>query len=56
MWFRVKGKVFLVPAMKAYSWSRGIASLILNISTRWECMGNFKSWLLYPRKEGWVGS
>jgi hypothetical protein len=33
---KVKSKVFLVHAMKAYRRSRGIASFVLNLGTRWK--------------------
>ena len=32
---KVKGKVFLVGAMKAYRGNRGLAPLILNFDSRW---------------------
>jgi hypothetical protein len=43
-------KIFSVHAMKAYSGSRGIAPLILNLSTRWRWVVNFTPQLLYPQK------
>jgi hypothetical protein len=42
-----KGKVFPVHAMKAYIRSRDVASLMLNLSTRWRWLVNFMPWPLY---------
>jgi hypothetical protein len=41
-----EGKIVPVHAMKAYWRSRGIAPLILNLSTRWKIV----SGQLYPRE------
>jgi hypothetical protein len=59
---KVKGKVFHVHVIKAYSESRGIAPLILNLRTRWRYI-NFTPRQLYPPKKnagahrtgGWLG-
>jgi len=43
-----KGKVFPVHTMTAYRGSRGIATLILNLSTRWGIVVKFLLWVLHP--------
>jgi hypothetical protein len=45
-----EGKIVPVHAMKAYQRSRGIAALILNLSTRWKIVVDFTLWQLYPRE------
>jgi hypothetical protein len=48
------GKIVPVHAMKAYRRSRGIAALILNLSTRWKIVVDFTPWPLYPRERTMV--
>jgi hypothetical protein len=52
--FKVKVNVKVVPvqATKSYGGSRGIASLILNLGTRWRSMVNFTPRPLYLRNAG----
>jgi hypothetical protein len=42
-----KGKVAHVHAIKEYRGMRSVAPLILNLCTRWCCMINFTSKLVY---------
>jgi hypothetical protein len=48
-----KCKDILAHAMKAYTWSRGIAPLILNLTARWRWVVNFMPGLVYHGKEPW---
>lgn len=41
--------------MKPYGWTRGIASLILELHTRWRCMVNITPQSLYPW-EGFIAT
>jgi hypothetical protein len=53
-----KDAFFPVHAMKAYRGSRFIVPLILDLSTRWRWVVNFKFWPLIPTKEThylWIG-
>jgi hypothetical protein len=54
VWFRTKcvGEGILVHALKASkeAGSRGVAPLILNLSTRWRWVVNFTPWPLYLRE------
>lgn len=56
-----EGEVIPVHALKSGGVSRGVAPLIINLSTRWRWVVSFTSWLIYPQgKEylvlvgGWV--
>jgi hypothetical protein len=39
-----------VKVIKAYRGIRSIAALIFNLYSRWRCMVNFTSQLLYPNR------
>jgi hypothetical protein len=45
--------------MKAYRRSKGMAPLILNVSSRWKCVVNVTSWPLSPSEKDpgtrWIG-
>jgi hypothetical protein len=45
-----EGKIVPVRVMKAYQRSRGIAPLILNLSSRWKIVVDFTPWQFYPKE------
>jgi len=50
MLYKREVKVVPVHATKAYSESRDIAPLILNLGCGWRWLVNFRPWPLYPRE------